>query len=243
MAARSARDGRAVEPLLGLVTFGRLPDKVLVRLALTLLLVVALTLGSAPANAAGAYAALYNAPTVPTALAASATSTVSVTVTNTGTATWNASGANPVNLAYHWYDASGTAAVWDGARTPLGADVAPGGLRTIAAKVTAPSTAGPYQLRFALVKEGVQWFDPEPVPHPVTITSAYASSFGSVILPAFVAGGTATVNVPVTNAGSSTWNASGAFPIDLAYHWLDAAGTVVVWDGVRSAPPRARARR
>lgn len=200
------------------------------------LLIAALTLLQLPlpARAASPFAATY-AATVPAQLAAGASVTIAVTLTNTGTQAWNAAGANPVNLAYHWYDAAGSVVVWDGARTGLGADVAPGATRTLNASVAAPAKTGSYQFRFALVKEGVTWFDPEPQPRTVSVVAAYAASFANVQLPRFVADQTAAVALTVTNTGATTWNAAGANPVNLSYHWLDATGRVLVWDGLRTS--------
>ena len=86
----------------------------------------------------------------PAVVGATTTTQIAVQVANTGDETWASSSPNPVDLSYHWYDASGTAVIWDGIRTPLGADVAPGGTRSVTASVTAPATAGVYTLRFAL---------------------------------------------------------------------------------------------
>ncbi len=187
------------------------------------------------AAAASLYAATYFAGNVPQTIGEGATATVSVTLTNSGTATWNAAGPNPVNLTYHWYAPGGAAVVWDGARTSLPGDVPPGRLFTTDAKVQAPMGAGAYELRFALVKEGVAWFDPQPVGLTVSVTGAYAATFGPVSTPRFVAGGTYTISTPVTNAGPATWTAGGPMPVNLAYHWHDAQGRTAVWDGLRTS--------
>ena len=46
----------------------------------------------------------------------------SVELENAGSAAWRSA----VRLSYHWLDELGNAIVWDGLRTPLAADVAPG---------------------------------------------------------------------------------------------------------------------
>src|SRR5205085_3117646 len=114
--------------------------------------------------------------------------TIPIVLNNTGSAAWNATGAQPVNLTYHWYGASGNVVVWDGQRTALGADVPAGVGRSISAIVAAPPGAGTYLLRFALVKEGVAWFDPEPTGHALTVLSAYAAAFGTFTVPSVVGG-------------------------------------------------------
>ncbi len=221
--------------MLDLVTFARLPYTGRVRVTLIAFFLAALAGQAGPASAAGPYSATYSVPSTPLTMGAGAVATVPVTLTNTGTATWNASGPNTVNATYHWYDASGTAVVWEGDRTPLGADVAPGATKTVWVQVSAPANLGVYKLRFALVKEGVTWFDPEPVGHSVTLVPAYSVTFGAVTLPTLVAGGTYTVNVPLTNAGTVPWNAQAPNPVLLSYHWFDAAGKIAVWDGARTS--------
>ena len=46
------------------------------------------------------------------------------------------------------------------------------------------------------------------------------------------------VRVTVTNLGTQTWPAFGRRPVRVAYHWLDAAGRMVEYDGIRSILPR-----
>jgi hypothetical protein len=43
-----------------------------------------------------------------------------------------------------------------------------------------------------------------------------------------------TVKIPVIvkNTSDSIWQNAGAYPVNLAYHWLDANGKVIVFDGV-----------
>jgi hypothetical protein len=46
------------------------------------------------------------------------------------------------------------------------------------------------------------------------------------------------VRVTVTNLGAETWPAFGRRPVRVAYHWLDADGGVIEYDGIRSILPR-----
>ena len=209
--------------------------RLVVRLAFVLTLVVAASVQAQTVSAAPELAAIYTVASTPPTLPIGNVVSVAVSITNTGTATWNSSGANLVDLSYHWYDTTGKAVVWDGLRSPLSANVPPTGTIAATAQVVPPTAAGTYLLRFALVKEGVGWFDPEAAAHTVAVVSPFQVSFGQVTPPAsFVAGGTYTIAVPVTNSGTSIWNATGANPIQLSYHWLDPAGNGVVWDGVRT---------
>ncbi len=189
-----------------------------------------------PVAVAGAvYAATYQVASPPAQVPAGEPLSLQVTLTNTGNQTWNAAGDQPVNVTYHWYDASGAkTVVWDGQRTPLGADVAPNASRTLAVRVPAPATPAQYVLRIALVKEGVAWFPPS---SPITITAlaAYTAAIGVPPLPVFVAGGRYTLAVPVRNAGAAAWSAAGTNPVRVSYHWHDAKGATVVWDGLRTA--------
>jgi len=92
---------------------------------------------------------------------------------------------------------------------------------------------GAYLLRFALVKEGVAWFPPS---NPLSITAL--AGFVAVVtpptLPSFIAGGTYDVPVTLKNTGAAAWNATGPNLVDVSYHWIDAAGNTVIWDGTRT---------
>src|SRR5207253_3861457 len=48
------------------------------------------------------------------------------------------------------------------------------------------------------------------------------------------AGSAFTVAVTVMNVGPDLWPTSGPQPVNLSYHWIDAGGSTVVWDGVRT---------
>ena len=58
--------------------------------------------------------------------------------------------------------------------------------------------------------------------------------FGTIPVPAPEAGTLAEIQVDVENTGSVAWPA-GVF---LSYHWLDSHDNPIVWDGVRTTPPR-----
>ncbi|HYK99059.1 MAG TPA: SpoIID/LytB domain-containing protein, partial [Candidatus Acidoferrales bacterium] len=147
---------------------------------------------------------------------------------------WTAGGSTPVDLTYHWYDATGNVVVaWDGVRTPLGGDVAPTVAKTITANVIVPKDPAQYQLRFALVKEGVSWFPPS-IPLPVLAQAAYVAQVTANAVPPMIAGGTYTVVANLKNTGAAAWNFAGANPIDVSYHWHDPSGNTVVWDGLRT---------
>ena len=184
-----------------------------------------------------AYTASYQVAALAAQVPAGQPVVLQVTLTNTGNQTWNTTGAQPVNVAYHWYDATGASAVvWDGSRTPLGADVAPGASRTLNVTAAVPAAPGTYQLRIALVKEGAAWFPPSAA-QTTTALAPFVATITAPPLPPLIAGGEYTLAVPIRNSGAAAWNAAGANPVRVSYHWHDAAGNTVVWDGVRTALP------
>ncbi|MDP9264706.1 MAG: SpoIID/LytB domain-containing protein [Chloroflexota bacterium] len=189
------------------------------------------TAGSANAALLSTLAATYGA-SPPATLGGGTVATVAVTVTNTGTETWDPAGVNPVRLSYHWYDAAGNVVAWDGLRTGLAGAVAPGASVSVNASVAAPAP-GSLILRFALVKEGLAWLAPSQ-PYSVQVGAAYVERFAAIGPSSFIATTTSTLSVTVSNAGNVTWEAGGANPVHLAYHWHDASGNTVAWDGVRT---------
>jgi glucose/arabinose dehydrogenase len=198
-------------------------------------------------SAAATYGVNWTADNTPSSMAPSATVDVNLSFTNTGSATWNASGANPVRVSYHWRQGScpGTStALWDGLRTDLPGDVATGGSLTgLASDLRAPTAPGTYCVVWDLVKEGVTWFSSQGAQTLTrTVSVAGAPPFDVTwtadstpgMLPS---NGLVNVRLSFANTGSSTWNATGANPVRVAYHWRQGAcdGTsVVVWDGLRT---------
>lgn len=184
-------------------------------------------------------AATYKA-TPPASLGAATDAKIQVTVTNTGDETWKSFAApqafpalGQIALSYHWYDPVGNVVIWDGLRTALGADVAKGASATVSASVRVPATPGPYLLRFALIKEGVEWVAPGQS-YAVVVMPAYSARFTQPQVTSLVTGQTYTIPVTVANVGTTRWAFAGASPVTLSYHWHDAAGNTVVWDGLRT---------
>lgn len=63
-------------------------------------------------------------------------------------------------ISYHWYKADKMADNYNGARTALSHDVAPGEQFTVNnVRVIAPKEPGAYQLQITLVNENVAWFE------------------------------------------------------------------------------------
>jgi hypothetical protein len=142
-----------------------------------------------------------------------------------------------VHLGYHWIDAAGSAAVWDGVRSNLATDVAPGAAQTLQAIVQVPQTPGTYTLRWDLVQEGISWFSGKGVPtfnQTVVVAKVKPFEFGSSMLPKTPATMptlmTTSVPVRIQNLSGSDWDAT----VNLSYHWFDATGRAVVWDGIRT---------
>jgi hypothetical protein len=89
-----------------------------------------------------------------------ATTTVPVKVKNTSSEKWVRDSANPINLSYHWRnEADKKSTVWDGMRTIITKDVAPGEEIALLPRVKAPK-AGNYVLEFDMVLDGPNggWF-------------------------------------------------------------------------------------
>jgi peptidoglycan hydrolase-like amidase len=110
--------------------------------------------------------ALYTPGELPGTLQPGATYRLPITVTNTGLTRWPAGGDRPVRLSYHWLDAAGRLVVWDGARTDLPRDLAPGESIALSALVVAPAQPGAYLLQWDLLQENVAWFSTRGVPAP-----------------------------------------------------------------------------
>jgi len=53
------------------------------------------------------------------------------------------------------------------------------------------------------------------------------------------AGATSRARVSVENAGTATWRSSDKAGVRASFHWLDALGNPIVWDGPRTLLPHA----
>ena len=102
----------------------------------------------------------YHSPksNTPTTMRPNCTYNVPFTIFNGSKVTFYASGANPTNLSYHWYNTSWQVVIWDGIRSLLGSDLGFGQQRTLTAQVRAPSSGGVYYLTWDLVQEGITWY-------------------------------------------------------------------------------------
>ena len=183
------------------------------------------------------YSAQYQAPPTVT-LAQGQKTMVPVTITNTGSSTWPSSGGFMVDLGTHWFTPAGALLQWDGARTPLGRDLASGQSVTVNATVEAPAAAGSYALNWDLSFEGISWFSDKGTVPGATAVTVKAPTYGATYQPAQIGGVaasvTTTVPMTLTNIGDFSWSSPG---INLAYHLFDPTGKLLVWDGRRTALP------
>jgi hypothetical protein len=103
------------------------------------------------------YRADYASPPAITAQPGQA-ATVPVRLANTGPRSWSAAGEHAFALSYHLDQLDGTALNYDGERTALPADLPPGGVVELQARLIAPPTPGTYLVEWDGVQESVTWF-------------------------------------------------------------------------------------
>ena len=95
---------------------------------------------------------------LPPALPAGRIASFRVRVRNASSAVWRAHGGTAVRLAYHWLTPTGERAVWEGLRTPLREDLAPGAETEVVLEVETPRVPGSYVLALDPVRERLAWF-------------------------------------------------------------------------------------
>ena len=185
-----------------------------------------------------AYGAAYSSG-VPSAAIAGTSATVPIIITNNSNFPWLASGANPVTLSYHWSTPAGATVVWDGLRTKLTSDLQPGQSVQLDANLAFPAAAGAYVLKWDLVHEGVSWFsgkgvaayakqlDVSPYVEPFYGGAFIVDDVPTLLAPKI----TTTVPVKVFNLSNFDWGSD----VNLSYHWYDASGKTLVWDGLRTS--------
>jgi len=70
----------------------------------------------------------------------------------------------------------------------------------------------------------------------VGVTPELGSSYDHTTAPsAVIAGAEMPVEIRITNTGVRPWPAGGDHPVQLGYHWYDADGNTILWDGARDA--------
>ena len=170
------------------------------------------------------------------------TRSVEVLVRNDGSATWPAAGSSAVKLSYHLYDAVGKLLAWDGLRTTLPYDIAPGYNGALSLRVALPAKTGVYSIKPDLLRDGQAWFSAAGAVAsaiPLRVTADLDAGYGATTAPAsIVPGGEVNIDVTVTNTGLRAWSAGGDHPVRLGYHWFDMSSQAVVWDGARTLLPR-----
>jgi hypothetical protein len=157
-----------------------------------------------------------------------------VKVSNVGTIAWPAHGRGAITLSYHWRDRNGRVVVWDGERTGFDHAVLPGESVDLELRVLPPPEPGAYVLEIDAVREGAAWFGGGPRVEVEVRAPSYAATFSGLKAPARVSlGAKLDLAFTVKNTGETPWT-NGARRTLLAYHLLDAAGRLVLWDGPRT---------
>lgn len=130
-----------------------------------------------------------------------ASADVTVTMKNTGSSTWDPAqfflgSQSPEN---NW--------TWGLARAVLDAPVGPDQEVTFRFSITAPEISGPYEFRWRMVQETVEWFG-EASPNVIVTVGRYNNAdFVSQTVPTvMLPGDTANVSVTMENTGASTWD-------------------------------------
>lgn len=132
---------------------------------------------AAPPAAISAFGVEWISNQIPSEMQANKQYTVTITLKNPTSATWPARGtAQPgsVDVAYHWLPAQGDKpVVFEGERTGLPHDIAPGESITLSnVLVVPPPNPGAYRLQMTLVQETISWFEgvgAKPLTVPVTV--------------------------------------------------------------------------
>jgi hypothetical protein len=105
------------------------------------------------------YSALIKVVGSVAAIVACGATTVELEVENRGGAIWpwGADGRPEIRLSYRWFDRDGRV-VAEGLRTPLPAELPPGGRELVSLVVQAPPQAGRHRLLIDALHEHVRWF-------------------------------------------------------------------------------------
>jgi len=64
-----------------------------------------------------------------------------------------------------------------------------------------------------------------------TLVATYVASPPAAV----PASGAFVVSVLLTNTGTESWKSTAPGQVNLSYHWYDASGATVLWDGARTA--------
>ena len=84
---------------------------------------------------------------------------IEVALQNQGMVNWTREPANPIRLSYHWLPRNtDETIIFEGVRTELQGEVAPGETTRLPARVLAPPEPGEYRLAWEMLKEHRFWF-------------------------------------------------------------------------------------
>lgn len=124
----------------------------------------------------------------PASLAGGAPFTLTIEATNLGIETWPARGARAVVASYHWVDQDRvTYLLFEGARTALPMDVAPGASVALELRGVAPTRAGRVLLQLDLQRQDGAWFTQKGNPMPEFQVEVTAAPLAPIETPAAAA--------------------------------------------------------
>ena len=156
---------------------------------------------------------------------------VSLTLTNVGDVPWEADG----RVSYLW---TGAEKPLQGDVTPLPSRVAPGASVDLIVPLVAPLATGTYTIAWSLTDSSGSFEGRgDRARATVEVRAPEARAAWSDVQPPakFYADVAASLTATITNAGTVAWPAKSGGAVVLSYHWRDAGGRVVVWDGARTA--------
>ena len=104
------------------------------------------------------FAATFTGSSVPERVTAGGIASARVTVRNDSPFPWPIDGEHPVHLAHHWRTTEGQLVAWDGFRSELPRELAPGESADVQVWFYVPVTPGLYVLELDAVQEDVAWF-------------------------------------------------------------------------------------
>jgi hypothetical protein len=165
--------------------------------------------------------------------------TVPLQVTNSGERVWTRDGSSYFALSYHLLNDAGETITYDGARSRLAADVAPGEKVLIQGLIVVPDKAGEYIVEWDMVQEAVTWFSWKDTP---TFKNKLTVVPGQIATKTTITRSSQPTDVRVTNPSPGRlelWRAAvlmaadyplfGVGPDGFRWHYGQYAG-VTDWD-------------
>jgi phosphoglycerol transferase MdoB-like AlkP superfamily enzyme/glycerophosphoryl diester phosphodiesterase len=207
---------------------------VMVCIAIGLLAPIHAFSASADAQEWEGYALRFSEVSLPDGMYVNLQKEVKVRVENTGTTPIDRS---KVYLSYHWRNEESEIVQWDGFRTELPDNLAPGENVVTTIYVYTPSAPGSYVLELDAVMEDAGWFSLEgkinPVLERVDVLSTVSAISQKRIPRLMKQNQRYTAEVAITNVSPITIGGEKK-GLNLSYHWKDKDGQVVIWDGIRT---------